>query len=228
MSHSGTTRQRASCASTRTRAASPATFTPTARSGRDRWCQSRSASVPISLFGVTPSVCHPCGPASPHFIRLLPTSRARMRLTREGCATRRRRSTGAVRRQADSLPRVCRAHQARRSEISPERKRARRGPSASTSAPLASTPATLPVTAAPSGSSSSNRLALVRVPVLPLRGKGREALLRVLLQHSGELGERPPPARDCGRRSSSCAPQPWRGRSPGRQCRHARPSAAAR
>ena len=44
--------------------------------------------------------------------------------------------------------------QARRSEISPERKRARRGPSASTSAPVLSTPATVPLTLAPSGSSS--------------------------------------------------------------------------
>ena len=47
---------------------------------------------------------------------------------------------------------------ARRSVISPDRKRARRGPSASTSAPLASTPATLPVTVAPSGSSSRTGL----------------------------------------------------------------------
>ena len=44
--------------------------------------------------------------------------------------------------------------QARRSEISPARKRARRGPSASTSAPVLSTPATVPLTLAPSGSSS--------------------------------------------------------------------------
>jgi len=44
--------------------------------------------------------------------------------------------------------------QARRSESSPDRKRERRGPSASTSAPLASTPATVPFTAPPSGSTS--------------------------------------------------------------------------
>jgi hypothetical protein len=78
-SHCGTMRQRVSWASTRTRAASPATLTPTARSGRGRLCQSRSASVPMSPFGVTPSAIHPCGPASPHFIRLLPTSMTRIR-----------------------------------------------------------------------------------------------------------------------------------------------------
>ncbi len=43
---------------------------------------------------------------------------------------------------------------ARRSEISPERKRARRGPSANTSAPVLSTPATVPLTLAPSGNSN--------------------------------------------------------------------------
>jgi len=99
-----------------------------------------------SAFGVTPNASQPRGPCNPHLTRLLPTS-----MTRSWLIARGERGSGAT---AGAVV----AGQARRIEISPERKRVRRGPSASTSAPLASTPATLPVTTAPSGSSSRTSL----------------------------------------------------------------------
>ena len=48
--------------------------------GRGMFCQSRSASVPMSVLGVTPNTIQPCGPARPHFTRLLPTSTTSTRL----------------------------------------------------------------------------------------------------------------------------------------------------
>ena len=99
----------------------------------------------MSALATTPWLRQPRGPCSAHFIRLLPISMARTWLTAKGT-----RNVVADRRERARTV----AGYARRSEISPARNRARRGPSASTSAPLASTPATLPVTVAPSGSSS--------------------------------------------------------------------------
>ena len=79
---------------------------------------------------------------------------------RASCRGRAVRSHEPARSQRLQLVRPARcgfsreAAYTRRSEISPERKRARRGPSASTSAPVLSTPATVPLTLAPSGSRS--------------------------------------------------------------------------
>ena len=78
---------------------------------------------------------------------------------------------------------------ARRIVISPDRKRARRGPSASTSAPLASTPATLPVTVAPSGNKKPHGLPLVGVAVLPFGSERRETLVRIQVEDRAELRE---------------------------------------
>ena len=124
VSHSGVRRQRVSCDSTRTRAASPATLTPSARDGRGRSCQARSAERADFAVG-----CHARGaanrraPRRPHFIRLLPASMTRIRLNDPPYA----RTTPASQERGSAFG----AH-ARRSVISPDRKRARRGPSAST------------------------------------------------------------------------------------------------
>ena len=79
---------------------------------------------------------------------------------------------------------------ARRSVISPDRKRARRGPSASTSAPLASTPATLPVTRRAVGQQQAHRLALVRRGDAAIRRRtGAKPSFAYTSRTAGKLGQ---------------------------------------
>src|SRR6478672_10492456 len=187
-------RQRASWPSTRTRAASPATLTPTARAGRSRFCQSRTASVPMSWLATAPRAVHPVGPRIAHFIRLLPTSMTRIWVTAakmngsgsglliQASVSRTRKSPGPV-----SATAGLRAAQRDFPGEEPGPARAvgehqRAG---------AVDPGDRALDAFAIGQQQLDGLALVRVATLPFGGKRREAMFRILREIRGELGRDP-------------------------------------
>jgi len=172
-SHSGTTRHRASCASRRIRAASPATLTPTTRTGAQvvPVAERQRADLGVRRHAERQPAARP---VQPHLTRLLPTSMTRSWLIARGNGVGGDGRCG--RRRSGAPHRYLAGEEAGAA-----------GPSASTSAPLASTPATLPVTTAPSGSSSRTSL--------PGRRGGAAIRRRRARSLRARTGRGPPPVR---------------------------------
>ena len=176
----------------------------------------------MSLLGVTPSRSQPCGPRSPHFIRLLPASMTRMRLI-SACS-----HLGAARWRASSPPLALRGTPsprgtcsrlgaARRRSRAPQRDLARQEARAARTVGQHQRAARIHAGdlaghGGAVGQQQPYRLALVGMAVLPFGGERRETLARVELEAPLRAPRAAPRAADYGRWAAPCARRWRRGR----------------
>src|SRR5690349_14479947 len=175
MSQSIGKRQRESWPSTRTRAASPATLTPTARTGRSRFCQSRTASEPMSWFATAPRAVQPREPRNAHLSRLLPTSMTRIWLKAKTRVRRREVRAGC---RSGAAERDFPGQEARATRTVGEHERAGAVDAGDRA-----------LDAFAVGQQQLHGLALVGMAALPLGGERHETLCRVLAEAGGELAD---------------------------------------